>query len=443
MFRGIGRRLAVLNALTVISVIVLTGGITWLALRSSLDDEVDSALRNRIASYTANPALYEKVQALPTQSTSSDEDHDDGDDDEEDEHDQDDEHDLEIVGSGDTLLFVVDRSGQLSLNARGIDLKDLPVMGGIDRALAGERDIRSVTLDESGKVRVLTEPRVEDGQVTGAVQAVRSLDEHDRELALVGWMTLLGVALGALVAVPAGLYLARRAMVPIDATFKRQRAFVADASHELRTPLTLIRANAELAMLDPEHLANTSLTNILTEVDRTDRLIDDLLLLARVEAGQLELLRDRHRLGELVADAAESMRPLFDGHGTRLTVTAASSAEVVVDGDRIRQVVRSLLDNALKHTRGGQIDVTVGLDDRWTTVTVRDTGSGIPPDALPHIFDRFYRVDSARSRSAGGTGLGLPIAKAIIEAHGGTISIASESGHGTLVTFRLPIVPSA
>lgn len=299
-----------------------------------------------------------------------------------------------------------------------------------------------MSLHESGKVRVLTEPRVEDGQVIGAVQAVRSLEEHDRELALVGWMTLLGVALGALVAVPAGLYLARRAMVPIDAMFQRQRAFVADASHELRTPLTLIRANAELVLLDPERLPTDSLTNILTEVDRTDRLIDDLLLLARVEAGQLDLLGDRHRAGQLVADAAESMRPLFDSQGTRLTVTAESSAEVIGDGDRIQQVVRSLLDNALKHTGGGQVDVTVGRDDRWTTVTVRDTGSGIPPDALPHIFDRFYRVDSARSRSAGGTGLGLPIAKAIIEAHGGTISIGSEPDHGTLVTFRLPIAPS-
>jgi signal transduction histidine kinase len=251
-------------------------------------------------------------------------------------------------------------------------------------------------------------------------------------------MTLLGVALGTLVAVPAGLYLSRRAMAPIDDAFRRQRAFVADASHELRTPLTLIRANAELSMLDPDRPVNESLSNILTEVDRTDRLVDDLLLLARADAGRLELHAERCRLDALVADAAESMRPLFEGNATQLEVTADTPVEVLADADRVRQVVRSLLDNALKHTSGGQVAVAIGSDGRWARVTVRDTGSGIPADALPHVFDRFYRVDKARSRSAGGTGLGLPIAKAIVEAHEGEITLASEQDHGTTVTFILP-----
>jgi two-component system, OmpR family, sensor histidine kinase CiaH len=433
MFRGIGRRLAVLNAVTVIVVIALTGGITWLALRAALDDEVDNALRERIATYVDNPALFEDAGPTPTKTTVRDDDEDN-----EEHHDDDDEHDREIVGSGDTILFVVDGNGDVTFNSRGIELEDLPVEEAINRALAGRRDTRSVSLDESGKARVLTVPLREDGQFVGAVQAVRSLEEHDRELALVGWMTLLGVALGTLVAVPAGLYLSRRAMAPIDDAFRRQRAFVADASHELRTPLTLIRANAELSMLDPDRPVNESLSNILTEVDRTDRLVDDLLLLARADAGRLELHAERCRLDALVADAAESMRPLFEGNATQLEVTADTPVEVLADADRVRQVVRSLLDNALKHTSGGQVAVAIGSDGRWARVTVRDTGSDIPADALPHVFDRFYRVDKARSRSAGGTGLGLPIAKAIVEAHEGEITLASEQDHGTTVTFTLP-----
>jgi signal transduction histidine kinase len=436
MFRRIGRRLAVLNAVTVIAIIALTGGITWLALRAALDDEVDNALRERIEAYTTNPALFEGATATPT-STPDHEDNVEGHDDDDD-HEEDDEHDRNVVGSGDTLLFVVNRNGDLTFNSRGIELEDLPIAEGIERALTGRRDTRSVTLDESGKVRVLTVPLRDDGEVTGAVQAVRSLDEHDRELALVGWMSLFGVALGVLVAVPAGLYLSRRAMAPIDDAFRRQRAFVADASHELRTPLTLIRANAELPMLDPDRPANESLTNILAEVDRTDRLVDDLLLLARADAARLELDSKHYRLGELVADAAESMRPLFDQQRTKLFLDTDEPAEVLVDGDRIKQVIRNLLDNALKHTSAGQVDIAVRSDGRWATVTIRDTGSGIPPEALPHVFDRFYRVDMARSRAAGGTGLGLPIARTITEAHGGDISITSELGRGTTVIVRLP-----
>ena len=156
-------------------------------------------------------------------------------------------------------------------------------------------------------MRVMTVPLRDHDEITGAVQAARSLREHEAELALVGWTTLAGVGLGALVAVPAGLLLARRAMRPIDAAFQRQRAFVADASHELRTPLTLVRANAELALLDPERPvdeAAPALESILAEVDRTDRLVDDLLLLARTDAGRLALDLAPADPGAVAAEAA-------------------------------------------------------------------------------------------------------------------------------------------
>jgi signal transduction histidine kinase len=447
MFSHVGRRLALFNAAVVIAVIAAVGLFTYVALSRSLDREVDNALRERIH---AAQAGLELIAPQPTPGADGQDNNDEEDDeDDEDEHDENEEHerDTEIVESGDTLLFVVGPDGTLTGNPRGVDLEDVPVQAGIERALAGGEDARSLSVEDAGRVRVLTLPVVEDGQVVGAVQAIRSLREHDRELALLRWMVVAGVGAGALIAIPAGLYLARRAMAPIDAAFQRQRAFVADASHELRTPLTLIRANAELALIDDDKRVPDvapELRGILSEVDRTDRIVDDLLTLARADAGRLELRRAPHDLAALVMETVERMRPLFDGQGIRLSVDALEPVTALIDRERVEQVIRILLDNALKHTpTGGVVDVALAAGRDHTVVTIHDTGSGIPPADLPHVFERFYRADRSRSRALGGTGLGLTIARAIVDAHGGRITIRSEAGAGTTVTFTLPGVPGS
>ena len=134
------------------------------------------------------------------------------------------------------------------------------------------------------------------------------------------------------------------------------------------------------------------------------------------------------------------MQPLAaEGNLTLITDPPDTSCQVLVDSDRIIQAIRILIDNAIKYTPpGGEIRVSASCSDRLATITVQDTGVGIPTEDIPHIFDRFYRVDRARTRATGGTGLGLPIAKAIVEAHGGRISLASQTGVGTLVTIVLP-----
>ncbi len=429
MFQNVGRRLAVLNALVVVLIIVVVGLVTFLALRQSLEREMDQTMRLQAA-----PTIDRWDKRLSKASSESFVHHDD-----------DDHKDDEIVQSGDTILFVINRNRQVVDNPRGVNTAGLPITSGIDQALSGTVDTRSVSIGEPGSVRVMTIPVTHDSQIVGAVQVVRSLREHDAELSLVRWMTVLGAGLGVIIAVPAGLFLSRRAMRPINAAFEQQRMFVADASHELRTPLTLIRANAELAQMDPSakiQAVMPELHGILDEVDRTDRLVDDLLMLARADAGRLELLREPQDLARVVARAVESMQPLAATRNIRLAFTADGTCLALADGERIKQVVRILVDNALKHTpAGGTVDVDIGCAGTEATITVRDNGSGISAEDLPRVFDRFYRVDKARSRSMGGTGLGLSIAKALIEAHGGRISITSREGEGTVASFVIPGEP--
>lgn len=430
MFRGVGRRLALFNAVVVIAIIALTGVATYLLLLHQLDAEVDTQL---MASARQTVSYVQTTQPSPiasaTNTSNGDSDHNE-------------RHDDEILSSGDTIVFAVDLGGQLTYNPRGVSVPDIPNPASLQRALAGAVDVRSLTVSGIGPVRVTSLPVKKDRQIIGAVQVLRSLREHDAELATVRWMTLLGLALGAIIAVPAGLFLAQRAMRPIDAAFARQRAFVADASHELRTPLTLIRANAEIARLEttePVSSIDAELASIMDEVDRTDRLIDDLLTLARTDASRLELHRALLDVAVLAREVYMAMLPMARQLGVDLRIDASSPCIALIDADRIQQVLRILIDNALKYTPAGHaVTVNVTCDTARIRVVVHDTGAGIPAEHLPRIFDRFYRVDQARSRDAGGTGLGLPIARALIEAHGGSIALTSTVGQGTTVTISLP-----
>jgi signal transduction histidine kinase len=305
VFQNVGRRLAILNALVVVLIIVVVGLVTFFALRQSLDREMDRTMQQ-----TATPAVDRWSKRLPETPNAPVKEHHD-----------DDHRDDAIILSGDTILFVVNRDEQVVDNPRSVVYDGLPDTSGVNQAPKGTVDTRSVTIGGLGAIRVMTLPVTRDGQVSEAVQVVRSLAEHDAELSLVRWMTVLGAGLGVIIAVPAGLFLSRRAMGPINTAFEQQRMFVADASHELRTPLTLIRANAELAQMDPTATIGAvmpELNGILDEVDRTDRLVDDLLMLARADAGRLELLRELQDLARVVSAAVESMQPLAATQDVRL-----------------------------------------------------------------------------------------------------------------------------
>lgn len=440
MFVSVSRRLALLNAAVVASVIALVGAGTFLLLRQNLDRESDHALVERAdAAQQSWAELFITGTPLPNSppapAVSREDDDDEG---------HQDEEGYELIESGDTLLYAIGVDGGILASSRDVVPPGLPEATGVAAALGGREDTRTLRIGED-PARVHTQPVWASGRVIGAVQVAQGQRQHESELRLVGWGSLAGVGLGILIAVPTGLFLARRAMTPIAGAFHRQRAFVADASHELRTPLTLIRATTELIrqLPDPSPAEiRAELGAVLEEVDAMNRLVDDLLLLARADGAELALARGPVDLGAIARDAAEAMRVRANAAGVTFEVHAPESIVVDADGDRVQQVLRILLDNAIMYTpAGGSVAVTVIRRGGRGGVSVRDTGIGISPEEQTRVFDRFYRSDRARSRSTGGTGLGLAIASTIIEAHRGEIGLESQPGKGTTVWFTLPLPP--
>ena len=230
----------------------------------------------------------------------------------------------------------------------------------------------------------------------------------------------------------------------IEAGYHTQQRFVADASHELRAPLTAIQANLELLERQPgmtEADRDEAIREASREAKRLGRLVSDLLILARADAGA-PVRRDRVALDSLALEALSEVRHLAAGQ--RLDVERVEPVVVAGDEDRLKQLVIILLDNAIKYTPApGTVALTVRRVGSGAELVVRDTGVGIGPADLPHVFERFYRADPARGRDPGGTGLGLPIAQWVAERHGGQISVASDPGKGTVVTVHLPALNAA
>jgi signal transduction histidine kinase len=238
----------------------------------------------------------------------------------------------------------------------------------------------------------------------------------------------------------ASWWLAGRSIRPAQQAWKHQQSFVANASHELRTPLTLLRASAEVALrgLPAGDTDNRGLLgDVLQECDHMSKLVADLLLLSRLDAGHMPMERTRIMLPQLFADVERQVGRLAEERGVRVTADGVSGA-AWGDPTRVRQVLLILIDNALRHTPpGGAIRLAARAGGRLAHITVADTGCGIAPEHLPHVFERFYRADRA-GRDDSGSGLGLSIVKALVEAQGGQITIESQVGQGTTVVVALP-----
>ena len=226
---------------------------------------------------------------------------------------------------------------------------------------------------------------------------------------------------------------------------ERRKEFVANVSHELRTPLTNVRSYAE-TLRDaegaiPQNTANSFLDIIINETDRMTHIVQDLLTLSRLDRGGAELVLSRFPFGEAIESVARSSALSAQQHGHTLTYGDMEPLPLVVgDRSRLEQVMMNILGNAIKYTPdGGAIQITAGSTEDTVWMEVWDNGIGIPEKDREHIFDRFYRVDKARSRESGGTGLGLSIAREIVERHQGTISIVGHEGPGTTVRLVLPI----
>ena len=226
----------------------------------------------------------------------------------------------------------------------------------------------------------------------------------------------------------------------LERSFGEVRRFTADAAHELRTPLSMMRTAAEVALRSPRSPEQDGrvLEDLLEEIERLTRLVTQLLFLCREDAGLPTGPRRAVRLDEVTREVAGHMQVLAREKAVSLKVDCCATCVVEGDEDRLRQLLFNLLDNAIKYASpGGAVGVHGEVSDGRAKVVVADTGVGIPPKHLPHVFERFYRVDPARSEE-GGTGLGLSICRSIAEAHRGRLEIESSAGRGTTVTLLLP-----
>jgi heavy metal sensor kinase len=230
----------------------------------------------------------------------------------------------------------------------------------------------------------------------------------------------------------------------LQGTFSAQRRFVTDASHELRSPLANLRGTVEVALRRPRTSDEyqEALTVALAEAERLSRLVDELLMLSRVDTNQFALDCAPCDLSDIARGAVVALAGRQQDKGVQLRLEAQPVA-LVGDAHRLRQVVDNLLDNALRYAPvGSEVTVRSGRENGQALLTVHDTGPGLSGVEQAHVFDRFYRADAARSRDSGGLGLGLPIAKAIVDAHHGTLAVRSTPGQGCTFTVLLPLAPS-
>jgi two-component system, OmpR family, sensor kinase len=419
----------------------------------------------------------------------------------------------EFVGTG-VYVQLLNQKAAVIATPPNLLGEELPVPSSSRQAITEDRPIFDTVpiSDGTASVRLLTEPLHMNGtnEVVGAVEVAESLSPVDNTMTAVARLLLTAGAFALLLAVVVGWLLTRAALRPVfritdtarhiaatgdyrqrlqvrpprfghgdelfflAATFNdmiarlehmldSQRRLLADTSHELRNPITIIRGN--LAVLRhtgvPEASRNEAIVEAEEEAARMGRLVGDLLLLARADAGDVPSFHnERVDLSELAAEVVEQGRPLA---GTR-TLTASSDARCIVlgDRDRLKQLIANLVENAIRYTPGGgKVEVSVrrpagmqqwggavrsrnardaGTPIPMAQLTVKDSGIGISPTDLPHVFERFYRAEKARSRAHGGSGLGLSIAQYIAQAHGGSIEASSEgTNRGSTFTVHLPL----
>lgn len=387
------------------------------------------------------------------------------------------------------IVRVLDANGNIIASPFGANEDPLPLSSAGMRALESQTSWWQIATPSTDRLLIYNYPVVNNGQLLYIVQVARPLTEHDRSLAALGRTLIIASLLTTAIAFGVGWVFSGATMRPIQritqtaqaignetgtngfalsrrveyngpndeigqlaTTFnsmlarledayqrvskalKLERDFVADVSHELRTPLTTVRGNLALLRHDPP-LPNEEQADILTDLvdesDRLIRLVNGLLVMARADTGY-DLVKEPVPLRPLVEEVCRQARNL---EPQRELVADLTEVSILGDRDATKQVLLILLDNALKHSRGS-IRVAVESVDSQVAINVSDTGQGISPEALPHVFDRFYRGEN--SEDTPGFGLGLSIAKALVEGQGGAISIESQRGVGTTVRVHLP-----
>ena len=316
--------------------------------------------------------------------------------------------------------------------------------GELARQAGQEESIVAATVDgPDGPVRVVSVPLFESGEMSAIIQAAQSR-QVVRGIVVRLVLILVSVGLVALLlAGVGGLFISGRAMRPIRSALHRQRAFVGNASHELKTPLTLIKLNAELVARKPTSPRNRKvIEDQLSEIDRMNTLVSDLLVLARLDADKLGVSCETFDLAKIIAETADRFILRAAEEEILLDIDLPGELTALGDPRWTGQILAALLDNAMRFTpSGGRVDIAGRTDDGRVEASVTDTGPGISSEHLPHVFERFYRADTARRRSSGGTGLGLAIARDLAAIQGGEVVARNVKNGGASFTLSLPASP--
>lgn len=285
----------------------------------------------------------------------------------------------------------------------------------------------------------------ENGQIQARLYTFLNLEDY-YDMAVDGmYFLFLLCAVCIMLAAGGGYYMAAKNIKPLEILFAREHEFAADASHELRTPLTVLSLGVESLQNDDESklsgFAQEVLRDMQHETKYMSRLIEALLTLARGDEENKPLARAKVDLTKVAVKVCNKMRPLAAKKGLGLEYAAGDAPQVFILGDKnkMEQLLIIFIDNAIKYSESGTIAVTVDADSMHAVIKVMDEGIGISESDAQKIFERFYRVDKARSRAAGGFGLGLNIARIIVVRHGGTVSVKPRSPHGSIFTVRLPL----
>ncbi|HLK48249.1 MAG TPA: ATP-binding protein [Bryobacteraceae bacterium] len=460
--RSIGFRLAAWYFLVFAAGILAFSILSWFAMRASLYGAIDDTLRARADSLAV---FLRVISQLPGEGM---------------------EEELQehaLPGPGGNLFQVRDESGKWRFRSPALQ------QGGIaldpPAAFSAPRFENAVA--DGRPVRLYSE-KIQVGDAPYAIQVAAVTSEEMTALKSFRLMLLLAAPLLLIGATAGGYWLSRRALAPVDqmttaaqrisaanladrlrvpqtrdelqrlsqtlnemlarleGSVRRMSQFTADASHELRTPIALIRATAEIAVRRDRTAGEyrQALDDILHEAEQTSRVVDSLMLLARADSGTIQLEFARADLSDIVRGAAEAGETLARANGIALSTSLpALPLTVQADAHALRRVLLILMDNAAKYTpSGGWIKITADRRDGSAIVSVADNGIGIAPEDLPHIFDRFWRADKARSRDQRGAGLGLSIARWIAAGHGGAIDVESQPGKGSTFRLSLPIEPA-
>lgn len=390
-------------------------------------------------------------------------------------------------------LAVMDKFFQIFSPTGGVTIQsphlkphnELLSRAALDAALAGQTIYQSVRFSDESPMRLFAVPVFDEAEhLVHIVQVGTTLQPVETMLQRLLLLLLILLPVALVVSLAAGWFLAGWALAPVggitqaarriaegdlgqrlavppvrdelgtlaatfnemiarlDASFHEIRRFSADASHELRTPLTVMKGETELALrrARPAEDYKLVLESNLEEIDRLTRIVDELLFLSRADLGEVKMATLPVRFDDLVRDVQQQAAVLGQERGIQIVLGWLMPVTILGDELRLRELLLNLVDNAVKYSKpGGRVDVGLVTDGSQVRLTVSDQGIGIEPDALPHLFDRFYRSAGARTHAKQGTGLGLAICKWIVESHKGRIDVQSRPGEGAQVTVTLPL----